>query len=80
MADYDVYEIPGFKTQSGFTLDVKLAYKCLGKLSPNGDNVVLIPTFYGGRHPDTEYMYASGRAINPERHFIVLVNMHGNGF
>ncbi len=80
MSDYDTFEIPGFVTQSGYTLDVKLAYRTHGSLSAARDNVVVIPSFYGGRHPETEYMIAPGRAIDPKRHFVILVNMLGNGY
>lgn len=79
MNEYDTFAIPGFATQSGYTLDVTLAYRTYGTLSPAGDNAVLIPTFYGGRHPEAEYMIAPGRAIDPERYFVVIVNMLGNG-
>lgn len=79
MNDADIYRIPGFTTQSGVTLDIDLAYKTLGTLSNARDNAVLIPTFYGGRHEETAFMAAAGRAIDPERHFVILVNMLGNG-
>jgi homoserine O-acetyltransferase len=79
MRDDEVFEIPRFTTQSGVTLDLKLSYKTFGKLSPAGDNVVVVPTFYGGRHTETEYMLAPGRAIDPNRHFVVIPNMFGNG-
>jgi homoserine O-acetyltransferase len=79
MTDHDIFEIPAFVTQSGFTLNVRLAYRTYGTLSPAADNVVVIPTFYAGRHAETEYMIAPGRAIDRERYFIVIVNMLGNG-
>lgn len=79
MADYEILDIPHFTTQSGVTLDLKLAYKTYGKLSRARDNAVIVPTFYGGRHRDTEFMLAPGRAIDPSRHFVVIPNMFGNG-
>lgn len=80
MSDYEILEIPQFTTQSGITLDVKLAYKTYGKLSSAADNAVVIPTFYGGRHTETEYMIAEGRAIDTEKYFVVIPNMLGNGY
>ncbi|MCZ6772822.1 MAG: alpha/beta fold hydrolase [Proteobacteria bacterium] len=80
MSDYEILEIPQFTTQSGITLDVKLAYKTYGKLSSAADNAVVIPTFYGGRHTETEYMIAKGRAIDIEKYFVVIPNMLGNGY
>lgn len=79
MADYDVFDIPGYTTQSGVTLDLKLAYKTYGSLAPTHDNVIVVPTFYGGRHPETAYMIGNGRVIDPERYFVVVPNMFGNG-
>ena len=80
MSDFEVYEIPGFTTQGGITFDATVAYKTFGSLNAARDNAVLIPTFYGGRHEDTEYMVGSDRAIDPERYFVVIANMFGNGY
>ena len=57
----------------------RLAYKTYGSLNAARDNVVLIPTFYAAHHTDCELMFVTGRAIDPAKHFIVVVNMFGNG-
>lgn len=80
MADYEIFEIPKVTLQSGVTLDLKLAYKTYGKLAKARDNVIVIPTFYGGRHPETEYLLAQGRAIDTRKYFVVIPNMFGNGY
>ena len=72
MSDFHTFEIPGFATQSGYTLDVKLAYKTFGKLAPGADNVVVVPTFYGGRHSETEFMLASGHSPRPRTRGLML--------
>ena len=41
MNDYKNFDIPGFVTQSGCTLNVKLAYKTFGELAPDGGNTLL---------------------------------------
>ena len=80
MADYDTFALGDFPLQSAATLwQAQLAYKTYGTLSAAGDNVVLIPTFYASQHTDCELMFAPGRAIDPAKHFIVVVNMFGNG-
>jgi homoserine O-acetyltransferase/O-succinyltransferase len=80
MADYETLTLGNFPLQSGSTLwQAQLAYRTYGALNAAGDNVVLIPTFYAGQHVDCELMFAPGRAIDPARHFIVVVNMFGNG-
>lgn len=79
MADYEIFDIPKYTLQSGVTLDLKLSYKTYGKLSKARDNVIVIPAFYGGRHSETEYMLAQGRAIDTRKYFVVIPNMFGNG-
>ncbi|MGD9601386.1 MAG: alpha/beta fold hydrolase [Gammaproteobacteria bacterium] len=80
MSDYQIFEIPRHTLQSGVTLDLRLAYRTFGTLSATRDNVVVVPTFYAGRHTETEYMVAPGRAIDTSRFFVVIPNMFGNGF
>ena len=58
---------------------MKLAYKTYGELNPARDNVVVLPTFYTGSHGRNEGFFGEGRAIDPARHFIVSVNLFGNG-
>ena len=80
MADYDVFELGEVALQSGITLrPAKLAYKTYGKLTPARDNVIVMPTFFGGQHTDTEAMMGTGRALDPARYFIVVPNLFGNG-
>jgi homoserine O-acetyltransferase len=80
MADFERFPLGDFALQSGSTLwQAALAYKTYGSLNAARDNVVLIPTFYAGHHTDAEVMFAPGRAIDPQQHFIVVVNMFGNG-
>ena len=76
----DYFDLGNFELQSGSVLsNAKLAYKTYGKLNSAKDNVVLLPTFYTGSHIRNEGFFGSGRAIDPARHFIVSVNMFGNG-
>jgi homoserine O-acetyltransferase len=79
MSECEHFTIPGFATQSGITFDATIAYKTYGKLSPNKDNAIVLPTFYGGRHTETEYFMDTGRALDPAKYFIVVPNMFGNG-
>ncbi len=80
MADYEVFDAGDLALQSGGRLpDAKLAYKTYGMLSPAKDNVVLLPTFYTGTHERNEGFFGRGRALDSARHFIVSVNLFGNG-
>jgi len=80
MADFETFALGDFVLQSGATLwQAKLVYKTYGTLNAARDNAVLIPTFYAGHHTDVEAMFAPNRALDPRAHFIIVVNMFGNG-
>jgi len=79
--DYEKYELGTVSLLSGEKLDSAfLIYKTYGKLNQNKDNVVVLPTFYTGSHQRNEGFFGIGRAIDPEKHFVVSINMFGNGF
>ncbi len=66
--------------ESGMTLPgAELVYATHGTLSPARDNVVVYPTRFGGVHGDNEFLIGPGRALDPERLFIVVPNLIGNG-
>ena len=78
--DHSEFELGDVSLQSGGTLrDAKLVYKTYGNLAPAGDNVVVMPTFYTGTHQRNEGFFGPGRAVDPARHYIVSVNLFGNG-
>jgi len=78
--DYQIYHLENFELQSGVVLpDAQLAYKTYGELNASRDNVVVLPTFYTGSHMRNEGYFGPGRAIDPARHFVVSVNLFGNG-
>lgn len=78
--DYDIFELGDVPLQSGETLkDAQLAYKTYGALDAEGSNVVVLPTFYTGTHIRNEGYFGRGRAIDPARHFVVSINLFGNG-
>lgn len=79
--NYELYDLGDFRLQSGVTLPgAKLAYVTAGQLNAQRNNVVVLPTFYTGTHLRNEGFYGPGRALDPARHFIVSINMFGNGF
>ena len=78
--DYQIWDAGDLELQSGEILpSARLAYKTYGELNANGDNVVVLPTFYTGSHMRNEGFFGPGRAIDPARHFVVSVNLFGNG-
>jgi homoserine O-acetyltransferase/O-succinyltransferase len=79
-SDNEILELGAVVLQAGVTLpDARLAYRTYGTLNAAGDNAVLMPTFFGGQHTDTEPMMAPGRALDPERHLIIVPDLFGDG-
>jgi homoserine O-acetyltransferase len=80
MQDYETFEAKGFVLESGATLPTAvLAYKTYGTLNAARDNVVVYPTWFPAQHADNEWLIGTGRALDPERLFIVVPNTMGNG-
>ena len=81
MPDYEIYSLGDVTLQSGEVLpDARLAYTTRGTLNAQKSNVILLPTFYTGSHIRNEGFFGPGRAIDPGKHFIVSINLIGNGF
>jgi len=78
--DYEIFELGTFKFQCGLSVpDCKLAYKTYGTLNATKDNVIVYPTWYSGQHYHNEWLIGSGMALDPEKYFIIIPNMFGNG-
>ena len=78
--DFNIYELGDVKLLSGETLfSTELAYKTYGSLNSKKNNVVVLPTFYTGTHIRNEGFFGTNRAINPNKHFIISINLFGNG-
>ena len=71
--DYEIYNLGNVELLSGeILLSAKLAYKTYGALNSDKSNVIVLPTFYTGTHIRNEGFFGTNRAINPEKHFIIL--------
>ena len=80
MLDYEIFDLGEVALQSGATLrDAKLAYKTYGTLNADKSNVIVYPTWYSGQHYDNEWLIGEGMALDPEKYFIIIPNMFGNG-
>jgi homoserine O-acetyltransferase len=75
------FDLGDMTLQSGEILPTaRLSWKSHGKLSPAGDNVIIYPTSYTARHPDLEWAIGPDSLFDPERWFVVIPDMFGNGF
>ncbi|MGB3515008.1 MAG: alpha/beta fold hydrolase [Elainellaceae cyanobacterium] len=80
MVDYTTFELGDVVLQCGLTLrDAKLAYKTFGTLNADKSNVIVYPTWYSGQHYDNEWLIGSGMGLDPDKYFIIIPNMMGNG-
>lgn len=80
MADYEIFELGDVVLQSAATLrGAELAYKTYGTLSARKDNVIVYPTWYSGQHYENEWLIGEGMALDPNKYFIIIPNMFGNG-
>ena len=74
------YELGAVTLQWGGVLPgAQLTYRTYGTLAPDGGNAVLFPTWFTGQHPQVEWLIGPGRALDPARWFVVVVNILGNG-
>lgn len=77
---FEVAALGDVTLQSGAVLpNAKLGYKTYGTLGAGRDNVIVLPTFYTGTHERNEGYIRSVPALDPERFFIVSINLFGNG-
>lgn len=78
--DHQLHEIAGFSTAGGEALGrAVLAYRTWGALNPAGDNCIVLPSFFTGTHRAYASLIGPGRALDPDRWFIVATNAFGNG-
>ncbi|EFJ34594.1 hypothetical protein SELMODRAFT_406061 [Selaginella moellendorffii] len=77
---YKLFSLGDFSLCEGATLrDAKLAYKTYGSLNAQGDNAIVYPTWFSGRHWDNEWLIGSDMGLDPSKYFIIVPNMLGNG-
>lgn len=78
---YETYDLGDFELEDGGSIrGLKLAYATFGALSPQKDNAILFPSWYAGSSKILERAYVGpGRALDPDKYFIILVNQIGNG-
>ena len=76
---YELDDIGHLELEEGGTIrNCQLAYATFGALTAAKDNAILIPTWYSGTNKIIEQVYiGNGRALDPAKYFIVIVNQIG---
>ena len=78
---YELRSIGRFELEDGGVIpDLQLAVATYGTLNEDKSNAILIPTWFSGTHQTWEQVYIGpGRALDPEKYFLIVVNQIGNG-
>ncbi|PFH55323.1 hypothetical protein XA68_18574 [Ophiocordyceps unilateralis] len=77
MTDYDSYPLGDFPLDSGEVLpSASLAYKTYGDSSLP---CIVYPTWFVSAIGDNEWLMGPDRALSPQRYFIVIPALFGNG-
>ena len=80
MTPFEVFEAGDILLQSGVVLPAaKVAYRTHGQLNVSRDNAIVYPTHYSGTHDSNAWAIGAGLALDPEKYFIIVPNMLGNG-
>ncbi len=76
----ETFELGDITLQSGTVLPrARLCYRTYGTLGATRSNVIVLPTFYTGTHERNEGYLRTIPALDPDRYFIVSINLLGNG-
>lgn len=78
---HHTFELGNLVLEMGETLrNAKLLYKTHGKLNDKKDNAILFPHMWSGTSSSMEGFIGAGRPLDPDKYFIILPGMLGNGF
>jgi homoserine acetyltransferase len=77
IADFSTYALGDFQLKNGGSIPkAEIAYKTFGK---EDQPAIIYPTWYSGAIEDNEWLIGSDKTLNPDRYFIVIVALFGNG-
>jgi homoserine O-acetyltransferase/O-succinyltransferase len=80
LSEEGIFELGDMVLQSGTLLrEAKLAYKTHGRLNTGKNNVIVYPTPYSAQHGDIEWLIGPGKALDPDKYFIIVPDQLGNG-
>lgn len=75
------FELGNFALQSNAILEnAFIGFRSYGSLNNARDNVIVFPTWYTGTNDQVDPYVGVGKALDPEKYFIVVPDMFTNGF
>ncbi len=75
-----VFELGDVPLRQGGTIrQASLAYKTHGRLNDDRSNAIVYLTPFPAHHGDIEWPIGPGRALDPDKYFIVVMDQLGNG-
>ncbi|KAI1865396.1 uncharacterized protein JN550_008444 [Neoarthrinium moseri] len=77
MAEVKTYHLGDLSLKSGGLIpNALIAYKTFGSSS---SPTIIYPTWYSGKIADNEWLVGSGKALDPEKYYIIIPALFGNG-
>jgi pimeloyl-ACP methyl ester carboxylesterase len=77
MSGISIYDLGDFQLQSGASLPgAWIAYKTFG--DPKSP-AILYPSWYSGAIADNEWLIGEDKTLNPQKYFIIITALFGNG-
>ena len=78
---HQIYNEGDLKLESGEAIkDFSISYVTHGTLNEKKSNAILMVTALGGNHHRIDFMIGPGKALDPEKYFIICTDAIGNGF
>ena len=73
-------KIGNLKLQNGEVIrDCRIGYRTFGHLNDDKSNVVLFPTWFGGRTHDLVALIGPGKLVDSSKYFVVAIDALGDG-
>src|SRR5262249_24484040 len=77
--EHQVANLGDFKFENGDVVkDFKVSYVTYGKLNKAKNNAILVMQAFLGDHHMHDFLIGPGKALDPEKYFIVSTDMLGN--
>jgi homoserine O-acetyltransferase len=77
---HQLYSEGDLKLESGEAIkDFSISYVTHGKLNEKKSNAILMVTAIGGNHHRIDFMIGPGKALDPDKYFIICADAIGNG-